>query len=263
MNIAALKQRKKTVNIIYRSSCAMKAATVVRVRQVEKCLNTFLSFQSLIKEHNDEMFETIWLYFINQNWQNKAHIIITCDKGMCGDLINIFNKYMNLYSNNESYWFILGAKFESFANEKNKFFLGKTFLDQINLFKAANAIYDFLVQKEICELNIHYFSKDKIMKKTIFSKENIYQALLNNQNASNEIVNNENNVDKDYALLFLANEIYQAMLSSLLAENKQRIIAMTQAKTNAQDMDKILDRLYNKARQEKITTELSENIVEI
>jgi F-type H+-transporting ATPase subunit gamma len=77
------------------------------------------------------------------------------------------------------------------------------------------------------------------------------------------IVNNENNVDKDYALLFLANEIYQAMLSSLVAENKQRIIAMTQAKTNAQDMDKILDRLYNKARQEKITTELSENIVEI
>lgn len=259
MNLGALKQRKKTVNVIFRLSCAMKAATAVRIRQIEKKISNFVSVKELINEHDEEVLEKIFTPFTNQNCQNKANIMITCDKGMCGDLINNFNKYLNLYSNNNDYWLIFGAKFEAMAHsDSKKFFFGNTLLDQAAIFNRAQLVYCFLLEKEICELNIHYFAKEKIVNKVIFSKERANQGRLNNEDIQDCV----DNINQDYALLFLASELYQAFLSSLLAENKQRIVAMTQAKTNAEDMDKALNRIYNKARQEKITMELSETIVE-
>jgi F0F1-type ATP synthase gamma subunit len=97
---------------------------------------------------------------------------------------------------------------------------------------------------------------------TILSKHMMEAAFIKNEELKNDIFQ-ENKIDFDeicagYGYFYLANKLYQVFLESMYQENRQRILAMTQAKTNAEDMGKIIDRLYNRARQEKITMELNE-----
>jgi len=67
--------------------------------------------------------------------------------------------------------------------------------------------------------------------------------------------------ERDLALDFFASEmlmstVRQSMLESKASEHAARIIAMTSASKNADDMVKHLTGLYNRARQEAITSEL-------
>lgn len=58
----------------------------------------------------------------------------------------------------------------------------------------------------------------------------------------------------------VAGSLYYAMLESTACEISQRVTAMDNASTNAADMVDKYTLLYNRARQAKITTELSEII---
>jgi F0F1-type ATP synthase gamma subunit len=62
---------------------------------------------------------------------------------------------------------------------------------------------------------------------------------------------------QEYAI---ASSIFYAMLESAACETSQRVMAMDNATTNAKDMVHSLSLIYNRARQAKITTELSEII---
>eukprot|EP01138_Halocafeteria_seosinensis_P008882 gb/GECG01009078.1/.p1 GENE.gb/GECG01009078.1/~~gb/GECG01009078.1/.p1 ORF type:complete len:167 (+),score=24.04 gb/GECG01009078.1/:1-501(+) len=58
----------------------------------------------------------------------------------------------------------------------------------------------------------------------------------------------------------VAGSLYYAMLESTACEVSQRVTAMDNASTNASDMVDKYNLLYNRARQAKITTELTEII---
>lgn len=60
---------------------------------------------------------------------------------------------------------------------------------------------------------------------------------------------------EEYAI---ASALYFALLETVACETAQRIIAMDAASTNASDMVDRFKLIYNRARQAKITTELSE-----
>jgi len=51
---------------------------------------------------------------------------------------------------------------------------------------------------------------------------------------------------------------YQALVENGASENAARLLAMDGASKNATELAKIIERLYNKKRQEKITGELLE-----
>ncbi len=62
---------------------------------------------------------------------------------------------------------------------------------------------------------------------------------------------------QEYAI---ASSLFYAMLETAACETSQRVMAMDNATTNAMDMVHGLSLIYNRARQAKITTELSEII---
>jgi F-type H+-transporting ATPase subunit gamma len=62
---------------------------------------------------------------------------------------------------------------------------------------------------------------------------------------------------QEYAI---ASALFYAMLETAACEVSQRVMAMDNATTNAKDMVHGLSLIYNRARQAKITTELSEII---
>lgn len=58
----------------------------------------------------------------------------------------------------------------------------------------------------------------------------------------------------------IASAIFYAMLETTACETSQRVTAMDNASTNAKDMVDRFKLIYNRARQSKITTELTEII---
>ena len=56
----------------------------------------------------------------------------------------------------------------------------------------------------------------------------------------------------------IASAIFFAMLETQACETAQRVTAMDNASTNAKDMVDRFKLIYNRARQSKITTELTE-----
>jgi len=60
--------------------------------------------------------------------------------------------------------------------------------------------------------------------------------------------------------MYITNVIYQALLEANASELASRMTAMSAATKSAEDMIKTLTVQYNKARQEKITQELTEVI---
>lgn len=255
MSLLALKNRRKTINMIYRASSAMKAAAAVRVRKVEGYLEDSLRYENAFGFNNNAVIlSQLFLEFaMNKNSTKKANILIGCDKGMCGDFVNALSGYYKKKKDEADFWFVFGAKLEGLCNNPKTIFCSSVNLDQFSMLVAGNIIWRLINQHQICELNLNYFSKDKIVQVPIFSKSLMEKALM-------VLIDQEVDFElhKDMAITFLAKKMYLAMLESALEENKQRLFAMTQAKTNAEDMGKVITRLYNKARQEKITRELTE-----
>lgn len=241
--------------MIYRASCAMKAAAVVRVRKVEKSLADFEMAREMIEATENQVIEDFIASFVmNQKADDTVNILIACDKGMCGEFMSHISTYFKKNKHNGQFWLVFGSKLEiACANSEKTVFMGNTFLNQMELFLAVGKIADFVMSNKVHEINFHYFVKDKIVVKEFCSRERVLRALAENADQVKK-----KNIPVEHAQLLFASYLYQAMLSSMLEENKQRLVAMTQAKTNAEDMGKLIARLYNKARQEKITLELNE-----
>lgn len=264
--LLTLKNRKKVIDTIYRASGAMKAAAAVRIGKLEKTLQDFAISKSLVEAKEHIIMESVFLPFVmNQDAFQKADILIGCDKGMCGDFISNINMYFKHNRDNGNFWLLFGAKLELLAGGKAYFF-ANALGNEFDLFAVGIQIYAFLKQHNICELNLHHFSKDKIVKKTIFSKKTMQEVLAKNDLLEvrqiafqhGELHSHCSLVPEEFAVLTLTTQLHTAILESAIAENKQRLFAMTNAKNNAESMKKIIARLYHKARQEKITKELTE-----
>jgi F-type H+-transporting ATPase subunit gamma len=75
-----------------------------------------------------------------------------------------------------------------------------------------------------------------------------------------EPLNQEGETLANMAEYGLASAVYFAMLETQACETAQRVTAMDNASTNAKDMVDRFKLIYNRARQAKITTELTEII---
>lgn len=281
--LLALKNRKKVIETIYRASSAMKAAASVRVRKIEKSMSEFEKSFDLIQRNSALVLEQLFLPFVmNTKSTARANIIIGCDTGMCGDFASMIKNYFKLQitledqnlekaiedKTGENYWLVFGSKLENVSTRENVKYMGNVSIEGGKILADVIVVlWDFIHEKQITELVIHHFYKNEIIKHVVFSKQKLMEAFIKNDEVEvnilkSRVVENKkmdmNLITYEYGGFFLASVIYKAFLSSLYEENKQRIYAMSQAKTNAESMGKVIDRLYNRARQEKITMELNE-----
>lgn len=249
--LLAIKQRKKTIDTIFRASCAMKAAAVVRVRKVEKWIAEFAESKMLAKTYDQAVLSNLFARFsMNIGPRKRANILIGCSKGMCGDFLSNIKTYFKINKTNEEFWLLFGTKLEAQCTESRFVYFGDVALNEFDLFHTSAMLYNFIKENCITDLVIHHFSKDKIARRMIFSKDLVLDSFKENDS--------DQDINEEFALFLIMRELYSAMLESALEENRQRLAAMTQARTNAESMGKIIARLYHKARQEKITTELNE-----
>jgi len=206
-------------------------------------------------------------------------VVLTSDRGLCGAFNTNINKYAeNYYKSNSSKYekidfFFIGRRANDFfvkrgvkpvesmlkldkeisyklASDVSEKLLAKyteDHYDEIrivyNEFKSA--IAQNVVAETILPVSIEHSNFNKENNPTHFSDDMVFEP------APEKII--EKLLVKHFSL-----QVYRCMSESVAAEHGARMTAMENATNNAKEMINGLTLTYNKLRQEKITTELTE-----
>lgn len=214
-----------------------------------------------------------------QNPKKVLLVVITSDRGLCGAFNTNINKYAENYHRQYKTqlekldFFFIGRRGNDFfakrglkgvesmlkldkdisyalATKVSERLL-KNYMDGdydevrlvYNEFKSA--ISQNVVAETILPISVEHSNFATHQNATGFAKDLVYEP------APEVII--EKLLVKHFNL-----QIYRAMSESVAAEHGARMTAMENATNNARDMINILTLTYNKLRQEKITTELTE-----
>ncbi|MEQ1722135.1 MAG: ATP synthase F1 subunit gamma [Pseudobdellovibrio sp.] len=210
-----------------------------------------------------------------ENVKSVLLVVLTSDRGLCGgfnsNIIKFAERYALEHKNNlEKIDFIFvgkrGADF--FARKNVKGLESITKLDKDISYDLAQGVAEKLItryldgsydeirlvynefksaisQKVVCETLLPIEIEKSSFEGTSFSPDMIFDP------APEVII--EDLLKKNFKL-----QVYRAMSESVASEHGARMTAMENASNNARDMINKLTLTYNKARQEKITTELTE-----
>jgi len=205
--------------------------------------------------------------------KNKLIIIIGAQKGLCGSYNNNILKYFlnnNLDSNNLDL-IILGNKIKTNLSSKD-FNIIKTIYNfkSSNINLISNDLLDFI------ELNKHKYSSIICYynhpHSFFLQKPTISQIfpVINKQNNSKTNINSfspdylweesPENILKYLTKEYLFYNLETILFNALLSEQAARFRSMDRASRNAKELLDIMEKNYNKLRQQKITQELLELI---
>lgn len=214
-----------------------------------------------------------------ENPQSILMVVLSSDRGLCGAFNSNINKFVETFNKDESSkyqkvdFIFVGRRVHDYFSKRalrpldyiskldkdisyelaskvarrvmNEFLTGN--YDEVrvvyNEFKSA--ISQVVVQEKILPIDVGLSSFSDNTDAVTFSKDLIYEP------SPEKII--EQLLHKHFDLQF-----YRAMSESVAAEHGARMTAMENATNNAKAMIEQLTLTYNKARQEKITTELTE-----
>ncbi|MGZ3724973.1 MAG: ATP synthase F1 subunit gamma [Pseudobdellovibrio sp.] len=207
--------------------------------------------------------------------KNVLLVVLTSDRGLCGGFNSGINKFADRYiadnkNNFEKIDFIFIGKrgADYFARKNIKGLENITKLDKDISYDMARGIAEKLIsryeaghydeirliynefksaisQKVVCETLLPVEFDKSSFEGTSFSPDMIFDP-------APEIII-EDLLKKNFNL-----QVYRAMSESVASEHGARMTAMENSSNNARDMIAKLTLGYNKVRQEKITTELTE-----
>ena len=210
-----------------------------------------------------------------ENVKNVLLVVLTSDRGLCGGFNSSITKFADKYiaDNKSKYekidFIFVGKRGADFFARKNvKGVENITKLDKDISYDLARNVAEKLInhylngsydeirliynefksaisQKVICETLLPVEIEKSSFEGTKFSPDMIFDP------APELII--EALLKKNFNL-----QVYRAMSESVASEHGARMTAMENASNNARDMINKLTLNYNKARQEKITTELTE-----
>lgn len=207
--------------------------------------------------------------------KNVLLVVLTSDRGLCGGFNSNINKFADRYiaenkSNYEKIDFVFIGKrgTDYFARKNVRGIDNITKLDKDISYDFAKGVAEKLIahyesgnydeirmvynefksaisQKVVAETLLPVEFDKSSFEGTTFAPDMIFDP-------SPEVII-EDLLKKNFNL-----QVYRAMSESIASEHGARMTAMENASNNARDMIAKLTLTYNKARQEKITTELIE-----
>ncbi|QJC28798.1 ATP synthase F1 subunit gamma [Enterobacteriaceae endosymbiont of Plateumaris consimilis] len=263
---------------------AMEMVTVFKIRKSQKKMFSSKLYLSLL----NKLIKNIYLFqnnikkkhqyiYNNKIIKNIGYILITTDKGLCG---NFNNNLFKLLSNDIKKWKEKSINIKSAViGCKGLFFLKKNniqIVSQITNIKTNDINISKIIS--IIKYMLNLYKKSYIDKlfivynkyvNNVIQTPKIFQILplsLNEINKKNIEKNNYLYEPNFYTITnyilnkYIQLQIYNFFLENLVGEYASRIITMKTATDNADHFIKDLQLLYNKVRQSNITQELNEII---
>lgn len=277
-SLQEVKSRISSVNTTRKITKAMELVSTSKLRMAKRNYESVISYSDRIDNifHNLNTKIKDWNEIIPLDYSMpRVFIVITSDIGLCGGYNNNIFKLFKENVTQKDYVILLGSKgvrtLSKKINKENILLQFSNVGDEPNydiVMRITNKISSLLFSNKIH--SIHLLDTKYINSLTyqaqdrkIFPFSRRAKELLSSQNQINNSIEFEPNpeiVIKKALPLYLGAIIYSAIASSKVSEVSSRRIAMENATDNATDIIDYLEKEYNKARQSKITQEITEII---
>lgn len=268
-NTLRLKRRIKTAQNVSKTTRAMQmiaASKLKRAQQAALASRPYVEKLTLLASNLTGKLDKDLLHsYMKKGPSDKEFlIIISPDKGLCGALVtNLIREYSGLKTK-DLILLTIGKKAENY--------LLRTRQEIIASFPFGTTLPSFdLVYPIIKIVNDHFLTGKvgsvKILTSrftSIFSQKPAITTLLpmtipsETEKTSGSLLFEPSIAEilPDLLKHYLEMSLYQHLLESYLSEQAARMLAMQNATDNARDIIEELTLEYNKARQEKITSEI-------
>ncbi|MGE5041748.1 MAG: ATP synthase F1 subunit gamma [Candidatus Levyibacteriota bacterium] len=269
-NLQLLKRRIKTAKNVAQIAKAMEMMSASKIKRAQKTVESNKPYVKKIEEITSSLISqtnknTFHHPYIDGNESNKKLVIaISPDKGLCGSLnTNIFKKLLTV-DTKEVKLVTIGKKVERFAAKMSfdfvaAFPMGNTIPRYTNVYEMVKLIETFYNNGEVGSVDIlftefhSFFQQTPVIKKLLPIDST---AFTENQGPFHLFEPNVPALLETLLPQYIEMSIYSALLEAYTSEQVARMIAMQNAKTNANDIASYLTLSYNKTRQEKITGEI-------
>lgn len=269
-NLQILRRRIRTSKNISQIAKAMEMIAASKIKRAQTAVSAYRPYAkkiidtttNLINHIDSDKFQHP---YIEQKSSGKSLLIaISPDKGLCGALVtNLYKKLLEVSDENTGI-VTIGKKVERVTNFTPSKLLAT--------FPMGTRLAPFSIIYPIVELINENYSNGEYSKvsivytefKSIFSQEpthiNVLPIVKNPQDQLSQLVYIFEPSSQDIltSLLpyYLEVTLYNAIIGAFTSEQAARMIAMQNAKNNANDIADALTLVYNKSRQERITNEL-------
>ena len=282
-SIEEIKKRRSTVNNIHKTTKAMELVSIAKTKKFQKQLFSARTFKDsiygIIKKILEEKEIQKSELFQDRSITGKTlWVIITSDMGLCGSYnSNIFKIMKSLPRSEKDIFIIKGIKgingFKSKLNitaniqyerinETDYIQISKEIEKETSL-KFLNSEVDCV--KIVWTKYINQISQIPVVSQLLpLTPETFEELDTTNINMNNHsIIEFEPSIKEVLKRLipqYMVSTIYSSLVESTLSEYSSRRMAMENAKNNGEELIELLGIQYNKARQQKITQELTEII---
>lgn len=275
-NSNELKNRIKSVKETSQITKAMNLISIIKMRRALAKFEANKAYAQNIEEAIKEIFalkrETENIYFKKRPGNKTAYIVIASDRGLAGgynsDVLSLASEDMKdikikhiyslgvvAYEHFEKRDIIANSEYLDVMKEPILANARKIMYNMIELYKDGEVDIVKIVYTKSISLNEIAPVVKVLLPITVEEDE----VTLNYKNDSQlEYAEDSNRTLSVIVKQYLLQTIYSALLQSEVAEHYHRMVAMDNATRNSSE---ILDKLkltYNKIRQEKITTEITE-----
>jgi len=269
-----VKKRIKGVENIQEITRAMKLVAAARIKKAENAVLACRPYAEKLKSMMVRVFNRLDENFahklmIERDVKKIALVPVTGDKGLCGafnnNIFRLTETIMGTYPDKEFLFIPVGNKSHKFYLKKNlPVLMSFPHLVEINYSgcrEMGEVLTDMFLAGDFDELYFIYGKYISTMK-----QENTLFKLLPVSFPSEKITDISDSILEpspaellDYIIpKYIYVQIYQMILESVASELGARLMAMTNATDNADELIRALTLKFYRARQEAITTEIIE-----
>ena len=275
-SLLILKRRIKTTQNISKTT---KAFQMIAASRLKRAQDAALSARPYVEKLTDMSvgiskrvgMDNLDKYMIINKSDKKLVVLIAPDKGLCGGLVtNLAKETLNFYKDNKNTEFItVGKKAGGIVRLLGgsaiaSFDFGTTLPKYSAMYPIMSLIDDHFLNNKAGSVYLIHSEFNSVFSQHPFTKKLLPVSFEASENKSSEQkVDTEAVFEPSILELlpglirhYLEMSVFQAFLESYLSEQAARMLAMQNATDNARDMIDELKLLYNKSRQEKITSEI-------
>lgn len=273
-NLQQLKRRIKTSKNVAQIAKAMEMMSASKIKRAQATVENNKPHSEKVVSLTNNLIrrtdlETFHHPFIDGNTSKKRLLlIISPDRGLCGSLnTNLFKKLLEVKDSYDAL-ITVGTKVERFAARFSfeilaSFPIGTTIPKYSFIFELAKLIEDLYLKGEVGEVSVLYtkfhsfFAQNPTVKKILPIRFNPQEGQAVEELLPDALF--EPNITTLLESLlphYFEIEIYDALIQAYTSEQVARMLAMQNAKTNANEIATFLTLAYNKTRQERITAEI-------
>ena len=276
-SLRQIRQRMKSIHNIHEITKAMGMIASFRFKRSEnrfsKAKNYFIEMEKLVANLSAAAGEKLEdALFEKRKIKNKALVVMTGDKGLCGAYnANLLKAASQWLKANEAFHprIIPVAKVaHDFYRKKHvPTLLGypeKAMVDLTLAKKVTEELKEAFISGQVDSIEILYAAyRPGTAGKPVTMPFLSLSYLAQNETASKGTVDYIYEPDFETVFVsilsrYLEGKVYMTLLESLTSESSARMLAMKQATDNAEEVLDNLKLLRNKTRQATITRELSE-----